>query len=117
MGTPASCNAYVRFDNEENALKAVLLFDKWIKLAEEGKLPEKSPEEDKSINGDYGISAVSQEKEEITFEVESPRYQNCIWQCENIRDFFQQQPGCQQIEQDVMTCEESVNWYREDQDN
>lgn len=116
MGQPAYSNAIVRFDTCANATLAVEAFQKWAELADNRTLPEPpNADKDGSINGDYCIEDIGQgEDNEVTFTVSSPRYQNCIWQCENIRDFFAKQEGCQSFEADVMTCEDSVNWYREE---
>ena len=115
MGQPAYTNAHASFDTEANAKLAERAFLKWINLADEGKLPESEHTKEKdSINGDYGISSVDCDGNEITFMVESPRYQNCVWQCQNVRDFFSEQPGCESIEMDVMTCEDSICWSKED---
>ena len=113
MGQPAFTNAFVRFDTDEHASAAVMEFHKWIKLALNGELPQ--PEGKESVNGDYGISAVDREGTEITYQVESGRYQNCIWQCQNIRRFWLTQPGLEQLEQSIMTVEDSVDWYKGDE--
>jgi len=113
MGTPAFTNSYVSFDTEEHAASAELAFRNWVKLAHEKKLPEREGEE--SLNGDYGIGNINRDGTEITYEVASERYQNCIWQCENIRDFWKTQPGLECVEQPVMTCEDSIDWYKEDE--
>jgi len=115
MGTPAYTSAYVRFDTPQHASDAAMAFRKWARLANDGKLPEIKG--GKPINGDYGISAIDAHDCEITYQVESGRYQNCIWQCQNILDFWKTQPGLEWVEQNIMTCEESVNWYKGDDDD
>jgi hypothetical protein len=114
MGQPAYSNGHARFDTEENAAKANTAFQEWIKLAESKGFPTDDCSEDCSDyqNGDYNISPPNIAGEEIEFIVDSMRVDNCIWQCENIREFFRKQPGCVCIEMDVMVCEESVTWYK-----
>lgn len=117
MGTPAYSNVIVRFDNEKHASNAFAQFHTWAEQADNRTLPEPpNADKDGSINGDYFIEDIQRNGEEITFTVSSPRSVNCIWQCKNVRNFFSEQEGCQSFEADVMTCEESVNWYRKEDD-
>lgn len=105
MGQSAHCNGYVQFDTTENALNAWQAFCRWSIMMNA------KPDESYSIqNIDIEDDAVA----EVSFVVTSSRYQNCIWQCEQIRDFFKVQPGVISIDQNVMTCEDSVNWIKED---
>ena len=109
MGQPAYCNAHVRFNNVENRRAAEILFTEWAETANKGEHPEPD-------SGDFCIEGINGFRDEIQFTVKTGRYQNCIWQCERIRDFFMKQQGCVAIEQDVITCEDSVNWYGDDEE-
>lgn len=104
MGTPAFSNAYVEFDDEQNLMAAFHAFKQWSKDANDGKK-----------DGDFDINSpqINTEDDEkvLTYTVSSGRGQNCIWQCEQIRDFLKTQKGIQFISQDVMTCDASINWY------
>lgn len=120
MSQPAYSNVIVRFDTRPHASTAQNSFEAWVNMAHKQNLPEPtSPPPGGSINGNYCIGDIFRPKHgegvEITCTVYSSRYENCIWQCENIRDFFAKQEGCQSFEADVMTCEDSVNWYRKDE--
>lgn len=105
MGTPASCNAFVQFDTPENAAEAFFQFTQWAIEANDGKK-----------DGDFGITIdeIIPEESAFRYTVDSGRYQNCIWQCEQIRDFLKTQKGVQSIEQDVMTCEDSISWSKDE---
>jgi len=110
MGTPATCNGYAMFDTAENAEKALVLFEEWAAKANEGELPE-------PCKGGFCIEDIETDEESLRYTVESPRYENCVWQCECIRDFLKTQSGVIQVEQDITTVADSVNWYGEDKEN
>lgn len=104
MGQPAFSNAYVQFDTTENALSGYEAFEKWAEEKNDLK------------DVDFDISSVNVEDSNaaVTYTVSSGRYQNCEWQCEEIRDFFIKQKGCVSVEQDILTCENSVSWRKDD---
>lgn len=105
MGTPAFCNGYVDFDTAENATKAFAAFDIW------------KDEKNNLKNEHYSIHSVelNLNTSVISYTVDSGRYQNCEWQCENIRDFFKAQIGCLNVTQDILVYENSVNWNNNDE--
>ena len=104
MGQSAYCNAIIRFDNVENRRAAEILFTDWAEAANRNEHP-------KPNKGDFSIDEINGEDDELRFVIDSMRVDNCVWQCERVREFFKKQPGCVSVEQDVMTCEDSVNWY------
>lgn len=104
MGTPATCNAYAIFDTPENQGVAFLKFSEWVDEANKKT----------DVSFDIGNLDCDVEDRIITYSVGFGRVENCIWQCEQIRDFFKTQKGIQSIEQDVMTCHDSINWYKDD---
>ena len=104
MGQPAYSNAIAQFDTTEHAANAYDAFKIWAEAA------------NSKTNEDYSINEIELEDSDacISYTVDSMRYQNCIWQCEQIRDFFKKQEGCLEVGQDVMTIEDSVNWIKGD---
>jgi hypothetical protein len=106
MGTPAYSNGYVQFDTTENALNAFKSFDKWVDAKNALK------------DEHYGIYDLEFENSNagVKYTVDSTRFENCQWQCENIREFFKVQVGVKSITQDILILEDSVNWTPEDED-
>lgn len=100
MGQAAFSNGYVQFDTTENAVKAFEAFHPWTN---EQNLREDAHFCIENVNVEDSNAGVS-------YVVSSAKIANCEWQCEEIRDWFKKQEGCQSVSQDVMTCENSVNW-------
>lgn len=105
MGQFGYSNAKVQFDTVENAIKAFDLFFSW------------SAEQNVREDDYFNISSADTHIDEITYVVSSGKVTNCEWQCEQIRNWFKQQEGCLRIEQDIMTCESSVNWEKGEEDD
>jgi hypothetical protein len=65
---------------------------------------------------DYCIYSIlyNPDNASIDYTVDSGKFENCEWQCEQILEFFKQQSGCLNVDQPIMVCESSVNWQRDD---
>lgn len=117
MGQPTLSNVFVQFDTCANATPAIETFKEWADKAHDHLLPEPAgADKNGSINGDYCIENIHGDDNEITFTVSSARCQNCIWQCENIKEFFTKQKGYQSFDAVTVSCEKSVNWFLEEYD-
>lgn len=103
MGQSAYSNGYVRFDTVENAVGAFNEFLLWAK------------EQNERDDVDFYIEDINVDDDStgVGYVVSSAKISNCEWQCEEIRDWFKKQPGCQRITQDIITCAGSVNWEKD----
>lgn len=108
MGQPAYSNGIAQFNDIELASKAHEKFLEFVDKAD------KKAFKNEELNGDYGIVDVKWLGHQITYTVDSSRYQNCVWQCEQILEFFKLQPGIVEVQQDVLTSENSVSWAAAD---
>ena len=106
MGQSAFSNGYAQFDTTENAINAFEKFQHWA--------VEQNVRED--VHFCIEDIALEDSNAGVSYVVSSGRICNCEWQCEEIRDWFKQQAGCESVEQDIMTCENSVNWSKEDEE-
>jgi hypothetical protein len=103
MGQPAYCNGYARFDTYDNACAAAKKLSEWSNEQQKNK---------DIYLGAFNIHVDGAEG--VQYVVESSHYGNCVWQCERVRDFLCKLDGCVSIEQDVLKCEDSINWFKED---
>jgi len=98
MGQAAHSEGFVHFDTTANAEKAFKLFRDW------------AAKQNERDDADFCIENLNTVGEGVMYVVSSAKIANCEWQCEEIRDWFKKQPGCQRITQDIITCEGSVGW-------
>lgn len=107
MGQSTFANGFTRFNNIDNAIDAHGRFQDWAR--EKNAL--------KDVN--FCIQNINLEDTNngISYMVSSTKYENCEWQCEEVRDFFKDQEGCERVEQDILVQEDSVNWSKEDNED
>jgi len=101
MGQYSYSEGLVKFSNDDEANNAYSKFCNWA--------DEKRALKDE----DYDIFDIELSVENhISYKIQSMKYENCVWQCEMVRDFFKKQEGCLGVEQNVMVLEDSINWYK-----
>lgn len=104
MGQASFANGFARFNNIDDAIDAHGRFQDW------------AGEKNALKDVDYCIENINLEDTNngISYVVSSAKYANCEWQCEEVRDFFKGQKGCESVEQDILVREGSVNWSKDD---
>lgn len=115
MGNSTFSNVIVQFKNSSFASTAFENFKNFITKSKTGLLSREIEfphyKSNENINGDYDISKENLNDDTISFFVSSSRYPNCLWQCENLKNYFQYQPGCVSFEADIFELNDSISWY------
>lgn len=104
MGNYTYSNGVAKFSDHDKAVKSAISFTEWAK--EKNELTD--------CDFDIGDIQVGEESNIIEFKVQSSKYGNCEYQCEEVLKFFKEQEGIVEIEMPLFEYCDTIYWDNND---